>query len=369
LRARAAVFRAGDRAPVLEEITLAPIRADEVLVRIVASGICHTDLMCAGGRVPVMHPIVLGHEGAGVVEATGSRVTKVRPGDHVVLSFLSCGHCASCVAGKACYCHAFYPANFLGRRLDGSTAASIESDTVGAHFFGQSSFSTYSVANERNVVQVRSDAPLELLGPLGCGVQTGAGTVLNVFRPARDESFVVFGAGGVGLSAVMAAVIAGCAPIIVVEPNASRRALALELGATSAFEPAGERTGADIAKATGGGVLYALDTTGVPAVLQQAVEALAPRGQLALLTLNGPDAMLSVSLQSILAKGAVIRGVCEGESDSDRFIPTLVEHLMQGRLPLERLVRFYDLHEISDALADQESQRAIKPIIRMPVAR
>ena len=366
---RAAVFRKGVKAGSIVEATLESCLDDEVTVRIVATGVCHTDLSCRDGKVPVGYPLILGHEGAGVVETVGARVSKVVPGDHVVLSFAFCGACSSCLAQKPCYCHEFYPLNLTGRRANGSSAMRIGTETIGAHFFGQSSFASHSVVQERNVVKVRKDAPLEYLGPLGCGVQTGAGTVMNVLRPLPGEALAVFGAGGVGLRAVMAGVVVNASPIIVIEPNAERRTLALQLGAHAAFDPNAEADlKGSVIEASRGGHLNALDTTGIPAVLSLALDTLAPRGKLALLTTIAGDAMLPLPLQVMLGKGLTVCGICEGESIADEFIPRLVDLMMAGRFPLERLVRFYDFSQLNEALDDQERSRVIKPILRMSPA-
>jgi aryl-alcohol dehydrogenase len=218
----AAVLRKPATPFVLETITLDEPREDEVLVRLVATGVCHTDIVVS--KVLPTTPAVLGHEGAGIVERVGSRVSKVRPGDHVVLSYVSCGKCKYCLQGKGGYCQSFELANFAGIRPDGSTTMRQGDEIVHGSFFGQSSFATYALATERNVVKVRTDAPLELLGPLGCGIQTGAGAVMNVFAPQAGQSVVVFGTGSVGLSAIMAARAVGCTTIIGVDIRPQRLA-------------------------------------------------------------------------------------------------------------------------------------------------
>jgi aryl-alcohol dehydrogenase len=198
----------------LETLTLEGPRRDEVLVRIVASGMCHTDMVARDKVYEVPHPIVLGHEGAGIVEVVGEDVQGVDPGDHVVLSYLPCGRCKPCLLGKPFYCENTYALSFGGARLDGSMATrDAEGKPVHDHFFGQSSFGTLALANERNVVKVPEDAPLELLGPLGCGIQTGAGSVMNALKVGAGTSFVVFGAGAVGLAAVMAASAVGATTV------------------------------------------------------------------------------------------------------------------------------------------------------------
>lgn len=366
-RIRAAVFREGAAAARIESLAAGALRDDEVLVRLVATGVCHTDLTCRDGFMAMPRPVILGHEGAGIIERIGAGVKSVRAGDRVVLTFLPCGACPNCLEGVPAYCFQFMPGNLTGRRADGSTALSDMTGEVSAHFFGQSSFATHSIANERNVVKIRDDAPLELLGPLGCGVQTGAGCIMNVLKPGRGESLVVFGAGGVGLSAVMAAVVEGLSPIIVVEPRAERRALALELGAHHAVEPAAD---ADLVTSlqslAPAGLRNAVDTSGVPEVIGQALAALAPRGKLAVVSTNRLDAVLPVPLIALLGRGITIRGVNMGDSVPKSFIPRLVDLIVEGRFPLQKLVHWYDFDQVNEALEDQHHGRAVKPILRMP---
>lgn len=187
------------------ELDLDDPRPDEVQIRLVATGVCRTDAIVRDQWYPTPLPAVLGHEGAGVVEKVGSAVSSVRPGDHVVLSFNSCGACKLCLTGHPAYCENFYAHNFAGQRSDGTTALSLNGRQFSSHFFGQSSFASHANVAERSVVRVPEDAPLEILGPLGCGIQTGAGAILNVLQPRPGSAVVVFGAGAVGLSAVLAA--------------------------------------------------------------------------------------------------------------------------------------------------------------------
>ena len=362
---KAAVFRPDVPAASLELVNIGPLRDDEVLVRLVATGVCHTDLTCRDGFMALKRPMVLGHEGAGFVERVGAGVTSLAAGDPVVMTFLSCGICVNCSKGAPSYCDVFFPSNFIGRRVDGSTALSNESGEIAGHFFGQSSFAMHSVANVRNVVKVRADAPLELLGPLGCGIQTGAGAVFNVLKPEPGSSIGIIGAGGVGLSAVMAAVVAGCSPIVIVEPRADRRALALELGATHAIDPAGVVLPDAIRAIVPHGLDSAFDTSGIPSVIGQTVNALAKLGKLALVTANRGDAPITVPILELVSRGITIRGVSMGDSVPQEFIPRLVDLIMEGRFQIERMVRFYNLNEINQALHDQETGAVIKAVLRM----
>jgi aryl-alcohol dehydrogenase len=344
-------------------------RDDEVVVRVVAAGLCHTDLVVRDQVYPVPLPIVLGHEGAGIVEAVGSGVQKVAPGDHVAVSFLNCGRCRPCFDGSPASCANFNDMNFAGQRPDGShaltSAESGDSATLHDRFFGQSSFATYAIAHERNTVKVRDDAPLELLGPLGCGIQTGAGTVLRALKVGTGATFAVTGAGAVGLSAVMAAHVAGATTIVAVDVVPSRLELARELGATHVVNGAETDAVEEIRRITGSGVDYALDTTGLPALIRQAVDALRQHGKAAILGASRPDATLDIAANAFMQSCKTIMGVVEGDSVPDVFVPQLLELYMQGRFPFDRLVRFYDFDQINQAAADTESGATVKPILRI----
>lgn len=360
-RARAAVARRPQAPLLLEDIDVAAPRADEVLVRLVATGVCHTDLVCRDG-FPVPMPIVLGHEGAGVVEAVGPAVTSVAPGDHVLLSFNSCGACANCAQHRPAYCHHFLGLNFGGARLDGSPSAlSRSGETIHDNFFGQSSFATLAVAHEVNTVKVDKSLPLATLAPLGCGVQTGAGAVLNSLKVRAGGSLVVFGGGAVGLSAIMAARIADVKTVVLVEPKADRRALALELGATAVIDPFAEKVVERLGEL--GGAEYAIDTTGIPAVIGSAIEALLPGGQLGLIGVPPPDAPLPGPMMAAYVKGLTIKNIVEGDSDPKRFVADLVRYHGEGRLPVERLIQQFPFERINEAMTASENGSVIKPVL------
>ena len=205
MQAKAAIIEKQGGEFVLDNVELGGPQAGELRIKIAAAGICHTDLSVRDQYYPTPLPAVLGHEGAGWVEEVGPGVVGLEEGDPVVLSFSYCGACPTCLSGEHAYCPSLFPLNFAGRRLDGSTPITRNGEDVNAMFFGQSSFATHAIVRQENCVKVASDAPLELLGPLGCGVQTGAGSVLNALQPKPGSSIAIFGAGSVGLSAVMAA--------------------------------------------------------------------------------------------------------------------------------------------------------------------
>lgn len=365
MQIRAAVTRAPHAPMAIETLTLEEPRTDEILVRLVATGVCHTDIGMRDQAFPVPQPIVLGHEGAGVVERIGSAVTLVAPGDHVVMSYDSCGHCASCLAGAASYCYAFFAYNFAGSRADGSTALFSDGAPVHSHFFGQSSFATHAVCRERNVVKVPRDAPLELLGPLACGIQTGAGAVMNALRVRPGERFAVFGAGSVGLSAVMAARVVGATEIVAVDINPERLALATELGATLVIDATREDPAQAIVAMNGAGVDYALETTALPRVIRQAVESLAPRGTCGILGASPGGTEMTLDVLHIMTAGRSIRGIVEGDAVPQTFIATLIALYQSGRFPFDRLITNYPFERLEDAIRDSETGRVIKAVVTM----
>jgi aryl-alcohol dehydrogenase len=364
MKATAAVVWEKEQAFSVEEVEVGEPGVGEVLVRIVGVGVCHTDLIVRDQWYPVPLPAVLGHEGAGVVENVGPGVEGVLPGDHVVLSFDHCGHCANCLSGKPAYCATFFGRNFGGQRADGSTALSKGGHALHSHFFGQSSFGTYALASQNSVVKVSEDAPLESLGPLGCGVQTGAGAVLNALAPEPGSSIAVFGTGAVGMSAIMAAVISGCTTIVGVDLKPERLELARELGATHVVN-GGEADAVEaVGRITGGGPSYALETTGVPRVLRQAVDALAPLGVCGVVGAPPVGTEVSLDWNGVMIPGKTVRGIIEGDSVPRVFIPKLVGLNAQGRFPFERLIRYYDLDEINRAAEDAEGGGTLKPVLR-----
>ena len=361
--ARAAVLRTRGGRFEIEPITLDAPRDDEVLVRVMAAGLCHTDLIARDQLYPVPQPIVLGHEGAGVVERVGAGVTGVAPGDRVVMSFLACGKCPNCRAAAPAYCAELFGLCFGGCRPDGTSALADEHGAlVHGHFFGQSSFATHAIASERNVVKFSDGTPFELAAPLACGLQTGAGAVLNVFRPAPGDSLAVFGAGAVGLSAVMAARSMDAGPVIVVDPNPARLALARELGADLTIDPTISDP-VDIIRKQYGGARYSLEATGRPDVLRQSIDALAPRGMCGIVGAPALGVEASFDVSDVMVGGKTIRGIVEGDSVPDRLIPELLWLHAAGRFPIEKLVRTYTLDRINDAVADAEAGTVVKPVI------
>lgn len=348
----AAVLRQPNGPLVLQEMTVTKIRSDEVLVRIVGAGICHTDLGVIATMATEDAAIVLGHEGSGVVEAIGDAVTAVRPGDHVVLSYNSCGRCDHCATRLPMHCRDFTELNLTGVRLDGSSplTATHDDGPVRGHFFGQSSWATVAVANERNVVKVDPKLPLELLGPLGCGIQTGAGAVLNTLQPKPGSSIVIFGAGSVGLAAILAAVVSGCTTIVAVDIQQSRLEQALALGATHAVNSGTENVVTVVQSITDGrGAQFSVDCIGLPAVVREALECLQSPGVCASVGFQGMSNEITID-QGHLLFGRSLIGVIEGDAVPGEFIPRMIELYQQGRFPFDRLLSTFPFAQINQAI-------------------
>ncbi len=362
---RAAVVRSKGGPFQIESLTLEDPRPEEVLVRVVATGMCHTDMVARDQLYDVPLPVILGHEGAGVIERVGTGVKKLMPGDHVVLTYMWCGHCTPCLKGNHTYCANFYGLNFGGGREDGSAATHDDRGVVRDHFFGQSSFGTFALVHERNAVKVPKDVQLDVLGPLGCGIQTGAGAVMNAMKVGPGSTFAAFGGGAVGLSAVMAARVAGATTIIAVDVVPSRLELAMELGATHIINSREVDPVETVRKLTGGGADFTLESSGRPAVLRQAVDALGICGVCGIVGAPALGTEASFDVNGVMTTGKRIIGIIEGDSVPDVFIPGLVQLFSQGRFPFDRLVKFYDLSQINQAADDSEKGVTIKPIVRM----
>lgn len=365
MKTMAAVLTAANTPWSIETIDLQAPADGQVLVRVTAAGICHTDLIFASGAMGSPFPLVLGHEGAGVVEAVGPGVTHVVAGDKVLLTFDSCGACPNCVAEQPSYCHDFAPLNFACADLAGRTTARRADGTpLATRFFGQSSFASHAVANQRNVIKLPDDADEIMHAPLGCGVQTGAGAVLRSLAARAGSDIVVMGGGAVGLSAVMAAKIAGCREIILIEPQEARRTLAVELGATHVIDPAAGNTADAVRALCPAGVLNVLDTSGNLHAISAALSMLAPHGALGLVGIPATmDATLPLPLIPVISAGYRVIGIIEGDSDPVTFLPELLAHHAAGRLPIEKLVTVFPFTQINEALAAAHDGRCVKAVL------
>lgn len=363
---QAAIVREKAGPFVIEPARIRDPEDDEVLVKIVATGMCHTDMIARDQLYPVPQPVILGHEGSGYVVAVGPAVSELQVGDPVVLSFGYCGHCDHCQSGHDAYCFEFMVRNFSGADSQGEVAVcDSKGKPVHDHFFAQSSFATYALSRENNAVKISNEAPLELMGPLGCGIQTGAGAVLNALKVGAGDSFACFGAGAVGLSAVLAAKAAGASIIIAVDVVPSRLELAKELGATHVINSREEDPVQAIKQMTDGKLGYALESSGIPAVLKQSIEALGALGQLGVVGAPPFGSKVDIDINDLLTNGKTIFGIVEGNSVPKLFIPKLVELYMKGQFAFDKLVKFYNFDQINEAAADSEKGVTLKPIIRI----
>lgn len=364
MKVEAAVKYIGEDTFRHESVELDQPRADEILVKISGSGICHTDLIFASGFIPgYPFPAVLGHEGSGVVEAVGKDVKNFKLGDHVVISFRSCGHCRECKDHLAPYCESMEAYNFTGRRPDGSIAFHNAQGDVSSNFFGQSSFASHVLTYERNLVKVEKDLPLELLGPLGCGIQTGFGAVLQSLKMREGRSLVVFGGGPVGLSAIMGGAVRKASKLILVEPKSGNRELAKEFGATDVIDPTNTNVEDAIRALLPHGADYVVDTTGMENVQATACACLAKHGTFGFVGITMPSIKLPGTVSTLLSKGQKFIGIIEGDAEPGLFIPEMIAHYRAGRLPFDRMIKCYKLSEINQAINDQLEGRCIKPVL------
>lgn len=358
--ATAAVLRGHGEAYSLTEVLLDDPRPGELIVKIAAVGHCHTDVLPRIPELGLPLPVIPGHEGAGEVVAVGAGVTTVGPGDHVLLSYDTCGVCRACGRGEPYACEWFGLLNMAGQPLDGTARATAAGAPVGNRWFGQSSFATHSLVSERQVVKVDSSLPLEVLAPLGCGIQTGAGSVFNVLRPGPGDGVAVWGVGAVGMAAVMAANVAGAATIVAVDVNPTRLELAKELGATHTFDGNDPDVAAQVLEATAGGVDSSLDTTGLPVVIDRAISVTRPPGTIGLVGVQQGDVTVTPMTLSL---GKRLVGIIEGAARPADLLPRLISLWQAGRFPLDRLVVPYPLADIDTAEADALAGRVIKPVL------
>jgi len=348
----------------IEEVELAAPNDDEILVKIAACGVCHTDEAAKTQAIPVPLPAVLGHEGCGEVVEVGRNVREFKVGDKVGMSFGFCGTCRNCRSGHQHACENFNAINFGGVMADGTTRLSRDGKPI-ASFFGQSSFAQYAVVNAESAVKLPcDDIDLKLIAPLGCGIQTGAGAVLNRLRPEFGSSIAVFGCGTVGMSAIMAARIAGCQKIIAVGGNANSLKLAMELGATHTVnrKESGDIVG-DIRAITGGGTDYSIDTSGVPDFVKKALASCRFMGTAVVLGATG-DVTFNIQ-QELMGDAKSLIGIVEGDAIPKLFIPKLIEYYREGRFPFDRLIKFYPFEEINRAFEESHRGVCIKAVLTM----
>ena len=350
----------------IETLSLAEPKETEVLVKMAGCGVCHTDILGRDQGLPVPLPAVLGHEGSGVVEKVGGAVTEIKPGDHVVFSSYACGVCEACRSGHPAQCVRCDEVDFFGVYADGTKRLKDKDGEEISSFFSQSSFSTWCIADQNNTVVVDRDVELAMLGPLGCGLGTGAGSVLNVLKPAPGDSFAVFGCGAVGLSAVMAAKLSGCATIVGVDIVESRLELARELGATHVIN--GKDTDSiscaikDIT--CGRGVDSALETTALEGLVNEALYGLRRGGSAGIVGSSGEN-IIGIKMQyALMGESKRLIGIVQGDVIPKLFIPKLINFYKNGCYPFDKLIKYYSLDELNEAVSASESGAVIKPVIK-----
>ena len=357
----AAISHGSSGAPRIEAALLDDPKADEMVIKLGAVSMCHTDI---GASSWLPGKRVLGHEGAGTVVALGDGVEDFAVGDRVVATFGSCGTCPNCNDERPAYCYTHAEINFEGARpADQPTITLPDGEVIAGEFFQQSAFATHALVTRRNCVKLPDDMPFALAAPLGCGVQTGAGAVINNFAAKAGRGLLVIGCGAVGLSAVMAGRIAGCDPIIAVDLLPDRRELALELGAHHALNGEDGDLAETIRALSSGGVSYALDTAGTQHTYETALAALHPGGMCGVVTLPGGFGEPVPHPGGITFMNTSTIGIIEGDSVPTRFIPWLIEQQTAGRLPYEKLIRHYRFDEIASAYDDLKTGKTIKPVL------
>ncbi|MCA7888627.1 NAD(P)-dependent alcohol dehydrogenase [Burkholderia contaminans] len=363
MKIQAAIVKSANSQYEIVELDLADLQDDEVRVRIVATGICHSDDLLRLGQVPFPLPAVLGHEGAGVVEQVGTNVRNVKVGDHVVLAYAYCQHCRHCRQGMPAACESWMQLNWGARRDDGATSFRIDNGVEVNNFFHQSSFASFTNVKEQNIIVVPKDVDLRILGPLGCGLMTGAGTVLKGLDVKAGSSIAIFGVGAVGMAAVMAAKIAGASVIVALDIHESRLEIAKELGATHIISSKTDDPLTKILEITGGkGVNYSVETTGISAVMKTSIDALALCGTVAPIAGTNQNLTINTLTDFVMSSKRMI-GVSMGATIPQIGIIDLINYYKAGKFPYDKLIKIYDFSEINQASSDSLSGKTIKPIL------
>jgi len=348
---------------IVEQLELDEPAHSEVLVRITSAGVCHSDLSTLEGILLKPVPIVLGHEAAGVVEQVGPGVTRVAPGDHVVFTFVpTCGHCRACTSGRPGLCEPGTSANAKGTLLRNARRFHA-GDEPYSHHLGVSGFSEYTVAAEESVVRIPEDVPLNVAALFGCAALTGLGAVFEAARVAPATSVAIFGAGGVGLMALLGVMVVG-ASAIVIDPVAQKRGMAMALGARAAIDPTAGDAIKQIKELTNGrGAEYAIEASGTVRAFEDAVACSAPGGVIVAVGLPRASARAEVSPMLLVAGDRTLRGSFMGSSVPQRDIPRYIELWRRGKLPIERLVSgtagLDGLNAAMDALASGNALRTV----------
>lgn len=363
MRGKAAVSF-GEGEFTFEEVMYDKIGKDEVIVDVKAVGICHTDIASTKSIYPFTYPVILGHEGAGIIERKGSNIKDFEVGDHVVLSYSRCNNCQSCNSEKPYICESFYPLNTHGFTYDNKKKMSLANGKKISNFFGQSSFAEYALVHKNNLIKVSKHLPLEYLGPLSCGIMTGFGAVFEKLKPSKGESIVVFGCGTVGLSSIIASKLSECSTIVAVDINDKKLEYALQLGATHIINSKNQDVLKEINKINKTGIDYAVESTGIPKILTEIMECLKMPGEVVVLTAAKQGCKIEIDYKSIQAERKVM-GTVMGSVNPKRFIPMLIKLYEEGKLPLEKIITFYPFEKINEAIQEIETGKTIKAVLKI----
>jgi len=347
----------------IAEVDLAPPGRGEALVKIKAAGLCHSDLSVIDGSRPRPLPMALGHEAAGIVEALGEGVVDLKVGDHVVLVFVpSCGRCGPCSAGRPALCEPAVKANVAGTLLSGERRLALRAEPVN-HLLGVSAFADYAVVARESCVKIDSALPFELAALFGCAVLTGVGAVVNTAKVEPGQSVAVVGLGGVGLSAVLGAKLAGARQIVAVDTSAERLAFAAKLGATDAVEAGADGSVEAVRRVSGGGVDVAFDMAGAVPALELAYAATARGGTTVTAGLPHPDKRLSVPAAALVIEERTLKGSYVGSAVPQRDVPRYIALFRAGRLPVDQLLthrlKLTDINEGFDRLREGVGVRQV----------
>ena len=347
----------------VEDVELGAPRAGEVRVRVAAAGVCHSDYHYMRGDLVGNLPVVLGHEGAGVVEEVGPGVTSFRPGDHVVLLWrTACGRCEFCSRGRPALCPEGASVRATGRMPDGTSRLSREGQEI-RHFLGVSCFAEQTVCQERSLLMLPEDVPLPVGAVAGCAVMTGVGAVVNTAKVEPGSTVLVVGAGGVGLCAIMGAVLAGAARIVAADTNPTKLELATSFGATDVVDASQEDVVAAVRELTGGGVDYAFEVIGLAGTVVQAVKALRTGGTAVAIGMAPVGAEAPIDVLDLVRQEKTLKGSVYGSTRPQTDFPRLFELYRRGRLPLDRLLtrewRLDQINEAYDALVAGSVARSV----------
>lgn len=364
MRIQAAVVRETNRLTV-ETVNLAPPEVGEVLVRIRAAGVCHSDLHTLRGELRTMPPLVLGHEGAGVVEQVGTGVTSVKPGDHVLINWLPADYtCPTCLRGHPNVCERLFKTTFAGTLPSGGIRLSLPDGTLVKHYLSAATMAEYVVVDQASAIPIPSDVPFDVAAITGCAVATGVGAVVNTAQVVPGSSIAVIGCGGVGLAALQGCKLAGCYPIIAVDVKENKLEFARQMGATATINAADKPIGKGLREVVKGGPDYVIDTVGSATTVAQALQGVRSAGTAVIAGLHSATADVPIPVGMLIFQNKRLLGSFAGSIRPAIDLPHLVELYRAGRLQVKELItRCYKLDEVERAFADMQAGNIARGVI------